>query len=190
MERRDFLALCSVFVASPVLANTKLQKTPPQAEGPFYPVTTIPVRPDLIIESDEVEGESMNLVGRVVDTKGNPISDVRVEIWQCDGRGVYDHPRQPNVERFDKNFAGFGALQSDERGQVQFRTLFPVPYTGRPPHIHVKLWQNQRELLTTQLYLKGKTGNEWWGGSERDLLQMDVNKDGKGEWTTQFQFVV
>jgi protocatechuate 3,4-dioxygenase beta subunit len=190
MQRRQFLALCSAFVAWPVLANTKMKKTPAQAEGPFYPVTSIPLRANLIIDDFNLIGEPMSLVTRVVDSDGLPQIGVRVEIWQCDGQGVYEHPRQPDAERFDSSFAGFAALESDAQGQCRFQTLYPVPYTGRPPHIHVKLWRGQRQILTTQLYLKGETGNEWWGGSERDWLQMDVTRDGAGNRMTQFQLVV
>lgn len=190
MQRRQFLALCSAFVAWPVLANSRIQKTPSQAEGPFYPVTSIPLRESLVLDESSLIGEPMTLTTRVVDDTGKPMSGIRMEIWQCDGQGVYEHPRQPEVERFDPSFAGFAALETDSNGLCQFQTLYPVPYTGRPPHIHVKLWLGKREMLTTQLYLKGETGNEWWGGSERDWLQMDVAKDAKGNQMTQFQFVV
>lgn len=65
----------------------------------------------------------------------------------------------------------------------------PVPYSSRPPHIHVKLWRGEQELLTTQLYLKGQTGNEWWGGKARDHLQFEpINIDGRIVGT--FDFVI
>ncbi len=121
----------------------------------------------------------------IVDTWGNPVPSIKVEIWQCDGQGIYDHPNQQNNRRFDPNFAGSGAVVTGNDGRYLFQTLYPAPCASRPPHIHVKLWCGERELLTTQLYLKGKTGNEWWGGTERDHLQFEpvkVNENLVGEF--------
>lgn len=189
MQRRDFLTICSVWFAWPVLANTRLPMTPTQAEGPFYPLNTIPVRSNLILNQSSLIGKTLELSGHVKTPEGTPMKQVRVEIWQCDGAGVYDHPRQPGVEQFDRNFAGSGATESNEEGRFNFTTLYPVPYTGRPPHIHVKLWLGNRELLITQLYLQGQTGNEWWGGNERELLQLEI-KDAKGSAHAHFDFIV
>ena len=41
-----------------------------------------------------------------------------------------------------------------------FRTIKPVPYPGRVPHIHYKVKQGGKELLTTQCFVKGYPGNE------------------------------
>ena len=173
MKRRHFLALWSMLFVKPSWAKQHSVATPSQAEGPFYPVVPIPLRADLILQDRGLSGEPIELVGRVIDKAGEPIPGIKVEIWQCDGNGVYDHPQQPDNQAFDRHFAGFGAVESDTNGQYRFRTISPVPYTGRPPHIHVKLWRGNKELLTTQLYLKGQTGNEWWGGQEREHLQFD-----------------
>ena len=189
MKRRHFLALWSVLLAKPLWARAPLVATPSQAEGPFYPVVPIPLRANLILQEQGIAGDPIELTGRVKDMKGEPLTGVKVEIWQCDGNGVYDHPQQPNNQNFDRHFAGFGAVETDSNGQYRFRTLFPVPYTGRPPHIHVKLWRGNQELLTTQLYLKGQTGNEWWGGRERQHLQFDpVGK--KGNKAGEFDFIL
>ncbi|MGR5221823.1 protocatechuate 3,4-dioxygenase [Vibrio parahaemolyticus] len=189
MKRRDFLTVCSVWFAWPVLAKTDLQLTPLQAEGPFYPVNPIALRSDLILNPDRLKGQPLQLSGRVVDMQGSPLTNITVEIWQCDGTGIYDHPRQPNVEQFDRSFAGCGATVSNSQGQFKFQTLYPVPYASRPPHIHVKLWRGQRLLLTTQLYLPNQMGNEWWGGSERELLQMKISKSNDID-EAQYTFVI
>ena len=189
MNRRHFLALWSVIFVKPLWAKTPAVATPSQAEGPFYPVTPIPLRSNLVLQEEGLAGEPIDLLGRVIDTDGQALSGVKVEIWQCDGNGVYDHPQQPNNEAFDRHFAGFGAVETDSNGQYRFRTLYPVPYTGRPPHIHVKLWRGNKELLTTQLYLKGQTGNEWWGGRERQHLQFDPVGSGKDK-VGNFDFIL
>lgn len=166
-----------------------MRLTPSQTEGPFYPVVKIPLRQNLVLKSDALIGEAIILQGKVLDVSGQPISGVKVEIWQCDGQGIYDHPNQPGQEQFDPSFSGFGAAVTKKDGRYVFQMLFPVPYSSRPPHIHVKLWRGEQELLTTQLYLKGQTGNEWWGGKARDHLQFEpINIDGRIVGT--FDFVI
>lgn len=186
MERRFFLALAMLLFSPLLKATTPRKPTPTQTEGPFYPVVAIPLREELITQPDRVKGKPLTLYGRVVDTSGNPLSGIKVEIWQCDSQGIYAHPRQVNHDQFDHAFAGFGATQTRADGRYQFHTLHPVPYGSRPPHIHVKLWRGKQELLTTQLYLQGNTGNEWWGGSEREHLQFLPRETGNtisGEFT-------
>ncbi|MFL1019092.1 protocatechuate 3,4-dioxygenase [Vibrio parahaemolyticus] len=189
MERRHFLALWTLMFAPFLKAESSMRPTPSQTEGPFYPVVKIPLRQNLILKPDTLIGEAITLQGRVLDVSGNPISGVKIEIWQCDGQGIYDHPNQPSQNKFDPSFSGFGATVTEEDGRYFFQTLFPVPYSSRPPHIHVKLWRGDQELLTTQLYLKGQTGNEWWGGKARDHLQFEpVNIDRRIVGT--FDFVI
>jgi len=47
----------------------------------------------------------------------------------------------------------------DAQGLWRFRTLRPVAYGGRAPHIHAKVKLGTRELLTTQLYVQDDPGN-------------------------------
>ncbi len=167
-------------------------KTPRQAEGPFYPINPIPLRNNLIYDATALKQDSMHLQGRIVDQKGQPIIGARIEIWQCDRNGLYDHPAQSNHASFDRNFAGFGATLTDQQGVFQFETSYPYPYPGRQPHIHVKLWQGETQLLTTQIYLKGKTKTNEWFDVGREHLQIDPSRDQKaeGQWAASFQFVV
>lgn len=188
MQRRLFLSLWMLLFAPSLKAATPKKPTPAQTEGPFYPVVDIPLRNNLVLKSEELIGEPFTLHGRVVDTLGNPVPGIKVEIWQCDGQGIYDHPNQQNSRRFDSNFAGFGAAITGNDGRYLFQTLYPVRYNSRPPHIHVKLWRGERELLTTQLYIQGQTGNEWWGGIEREHLQFEPAKV-NGSLTGEFTFV-
>ena len=190
MKRRQFLGLASILpFAQPLFANTRTP-TPAQAEGPYYPVHAIPLNSDLIKNPQAVVGETMQLNGQVVDKQGNPLPKVKIEIWQCDHQGLYDHPRQRNTEKFDPHFAGAGATLTDEQGAYQFRTLFPVPYTGRPPHIHVKLWRGDKTLLTTQLYLQGQTESNEWFNFGREHLQIIPKPHTNNEQMATFEFVV
>ena len=189
MQRRQFLGLFGLLATPFELLAANRKPTPEDVEGPFYPVVPIPVRSNLIRQNDDLVGQPIQLAGRVLNRKGNALSNLKVEIWQCDGRGVYEHPSQDGYEQFDSNFDGFGAQLTNEQGYYQFTTLYPVPYTGRPPHIHVKLRHQGQVLLTTQLYLKGSTGNSWFK-SQREQLQISPKRDKKGVLRAEFTFVV
>jgi protocatechuate 3,4-dioxygenase beta subunit len=142
----------------------ELTRTPPQTEGPFYP-TKLPLDTDndLIVVNDAITpavGVITHLTGRVLDAKGDPIRNTLVEIWQCDNNGAYLHTGSDNGDRRDGNFQGFGRFLTATTGEYYFRTIKPVAYPGRTPHIHFKLKRSGKELLTTQCYIKGDPGNE------------------------------
>ena len=110
---------------------------------------------DLLIVNDRITpavGKIAHLGGRILDVRGNPIRGAVVEIWQCDGSGVYLHTGDRNKEKSDKNFQGFGRFLTGRSGEYYFRTIRPVPYTGRTPHIHMIVRKGRDRLLTTQLY--------------------------------------
>jgi protocatechuate 3,4-dioxygenase, beta subunit len=140
-----------------------LLPTPPQSSGPFYPLT-LPLDSDnnLVQVSGRAEraaGTILHLAGRVLDRDGRPVPGARIEIWQCDAFGVYHHPRDPRAPA-DPNFQGFGATTAAADGSYRFRTIEPVPYPGRTPHIHFTLTGPGFERLTTQMYLAGHPLNE------------------------------
>ena len=135
--------------------------TPGQTEGPFYPLT----RPrdadfDLLRNGalQYTHGQATWLTGSVTDIEGKPVRGAQVEIWQCDHAGHYDHPGDGNL--IDKSFQGFGHVVVNGQGEYRFRTIRPVAYGGRAPHIHVKVKLGRRELLTTQLYVAGDPLNQ------------------------------
>jgi protocatechuate 3,4-dioxygenase beta subunit len=141
-------------------------RTPPQTEGPFYP-NKLPLDTDndLLVINDAITpavGEITHLTGRILDAKGKPVRNALVEIWQCDGKGVYIHTGDSGrkEDQRDKNFQGFGRFLTGARGEYYFRTIKPVPYPGRTPHIHFKIKRSGKELLTTQCYIKGEKRNE------------------------------
>ena len=143
----------------------ELTRTPKQTEGPFYPdKLPLDTDNDLLVVNDGITpavGEVTHLTGRVLDAKGDPIRNAVVEIWQCDASGVYLHSRSGgNVEKKDKHFQGFGRFTTGSTGEYYFRTIKPVPYPGRTPHIHVKVKRGGKELLTTQCYIKGHPQND------------------------------
>jgi protocatechuate 3,4-dioxygenase, beta subunit len=105
------------------------------------------------------DGVITHLTGRLLDAGGQPVRNAVVEIWQCDAHGVYLHPGSDGGTRRDGNFQGFGRFLTGSTGEYYFRTIKPVAYPGRTPHIHFKLRRGGTELLTTQCYIDGDPGN-------------------------------
>jgi protocatechuate 3,4-dioxygenase beta subunit len=142
-------------------AQRRLVPTPSQTEGPYYPVE-IPADSDhdLLVNGTRTYATAhrTTLTGTVVDVDGKPLKGGVVEIWQCDEQGHYHHPGDGG--RADPSFQGFGRATIDNEGRYSFVTMKPAKYSGRTPHIHVKVKVGRHELLTTQLYVEGDPGNE------------------------------
>ncbi|HEX2474514.1 MAG TPA: protocatechuate 3,4-dioxygenase [Lacipirellulaceae bacterium] len=156
------LTLPTVFSVRGAFAEA-LSLTPRQMEGPFYP-DRLPLDTDndLLIVNDGITpavGEITHLTGRILDANGNPLRNALVEIWQVDGHGVYLHTADTHAKR-DANFQGFGRFLTGSTGEYYFRTVKPVPYPGRTPHIHFKIKQRGESEFTTQCYVKGHAQNE------------------------------
>ena len=135
-----------------------LMPTPPQTAGPFYPLE-LPLDADndlvqIAGRAERAAGTILHLGGRVLDSDGRPVRGARLEIWQCDAFGVYHHPRDPRGPA-DANFQGFGSTAVAADGAWRFRTIEPVPYPGRTPHIHFRILGPGFEPLITQMYIAG-----------------------------------
>lgn len=162
-RRKLFFGLLALPVSG--LATVAI-RTPSASEGPFYPTSSMRVDDidnDLVKIEGEVEqagGEVVELAGRVLDSTGKPIVGARVEIWQCDVNGRYLHRGDHGLSLRDQAFQGFGHDLSGVDGNYLFRTIKPVPYAGRTPHIHVKVLVDNRERVTTQFYLPDHPDNK------------------------------
>jgi protocatechuate 3,4-dioxygenase, beta subunit len=166
-SRRGFLqslGFGAAFFAVPGAFAEQLVLTPRQTEGPFYPDhLPLDTDNDLIVINDSVTpsvGEITYVSGRILGPTGEPIRNATVEIWQCDSGGAYLHSKTGNSDKRDKNFQGFGRFNTGSSGEYLFRTIKPVPYPGRTPHIHYSVKMKGREKWTTQCYIKGHPGNE------------------------------
>ncbi|HKB01555.1 MAG TPA: protocatechuate 3,4-dioxygenase [Gemmataceae bacterium] len=206
-NRRLFLATAgtALFTTRGLFAE-ELTRTPAQTEGPFYP-NKLPLDTDndLLIVNDDITpavGEVTHLTGKILDATGNPVRNALVEIWQCDAKGVYLHTRdsEPKKDQQDKHFQGFGRFLTGSSGEYYFRTIKPVPYPGRTPHIHFKIKQGKKELLVTQCYIKGHPGNDRDGiyrsvpaGKQRDAISIDftpIKESKAGELAANFTIVL
>ena len=172
-DRRAFLKAASRasaaglwlgFWNTPGAYAEELKRTPQQTEGPFYPDhLPLDTDNDLIVINDETTpglGQITHLTGRILDAKGDPVKNAVVEIWQCDNNGAYLHTKSGNGEKRDGHFQGFGRFLSSRQGEYYFRTIKPVPYPGRTPHIHFAVKIRGRDKFTTQCYIQGHPGND------------------------------
>jgi protocatechuate 3,4-dioxygenase beta subunit len=145
----------------------KLVPTSGQDLGPFYPV----VRPkDEDADLTRVRGakgvargDPINVIGRVVDLRGRPVRGVRLDLWQANAVGRYDHPGDhANPAALDPNFQGFARLLTDRDGNFKFRSIKPKAYNTpigmRTPHIHFDI-HGRSERLVTQMYFPGEPLN-------------------------------
>lgn len=166
---RRHLVVGAAAVASVSAAKTqKLVATSAQDLGPFYPI----VRPadhdaDLTRvrgRSGTAMGQPIQVIGRVVDLRGNPIRHAQVELWQCNAVGRYAHPGdRANPAALDPNFQGFARLATDRDGQFRFRSVKPkdydTPIGRRTPHIHFSI-DGRAERLVTQMYFPNEPLND------------------------------
>ncbi|MXQ14538.1 protocatechuate 3,4-dioxygenase [Microvirga makkahensis] len=167
VDRRSLLIHAAVASASVVVANSlgaaELVPTPGQTEGPFYPVEFPPDMDNDLVrvvgQATQALGQVIHVSGRVLDTRGQPRKGSIVEIWQCDANGIYRHPRAAGQGRIDHAFQGYGRMQVDREGRYRFRTIRPVPYPGRTPHIHFAVYVPGQGRLVTQMYIEGEPLN-------------------------------
>lgn len=167
-NRRLFLGgLGAALLTTPGLFAEELFRTPSLTEGPFYPdKLPLDTDNDLMLVGDSTTpavGEITHLTGRVLTAAGSPVRGATIEIWQCDANAVYLHTADSSRKQAqrDSNFQGFGRFETSSSGEYRFRTIKPVAYPGRPaPHIHFKVKQGDRELLTTQLFVRNHPGNQ------------------------------
>ncbi len=186
-SRRDCIRHAAFFgalAATPGLFAEELTRTPAQTEGPFYPdKLPLDTDNDLLIINDGITpavGEISWVSGRILDQNGEPVRNALVEIWQCDAAGAYLHSGTSNNEKRDKNFQGFGRFLTSSNGEYVFRTIKPVPYPGRTPHIHYAVKTRGRDKFTTQCYIEGHEGNP------KDGIWKNLDEKGRKAVTVPF----
>ena len=137
--------------------------TPKQTEGPFYPWRTPKEGDNDLVRVNGADagakGQVLEITGVVRSVAQDPLPGSMIEIWQCDAFGAYHHVSK--MPRSDTGFQGYGKTVADEDGRYSFRTIKPVAYPGRTPHIHFKIIAPNGQTLTTQMYSQDEhTRNE------------------------------
>ncbi len=180
-SRRQLLIMSAATAATTFIPAWALEKTPRMTEGPFYPRAV-----DMPLDNDNdltrikgkdgvASGSLLDLTGRVVDSTGKIMPAVTVEIWQCNSHGRYHDGRDSSSSPLDPFFQGFGKTATDAEGRFRFRTIRPVAYPGRVPHIHFKVKGNGFKELTTQMFVAGDDGLEG-DGIYRSLRTTELKK--------------
>ena len=169
----------AALIGAPALASSR-RIVASMTDGPFYPPSRWRSQwadgdADLTrvtASGAAAQGEHLALAIQLHDSDGRVVDGADVEIWQCDALAAYRHPSvRQEAGRFDPAFQGFGAARTDRDGRVRFRTIRPVPYPGRTPHIHVKLRHVTFGEISSQLFVDGD------GGNARDFLWRGLSDD-------------
>ncbi len=169
-ERHEFILLSDVlgFSALVDMINSKGGATEGSNLGPFYldeaPRKTL--GSDL---SDERDGVSILVHGKVTDTLHNPLPGATVDTWQADAAGTY--PIQEQEQGQDK-YDLRGVFEADENGQFYYTTVLPKPYTvpydgpvgkllragdrhaWRPAHLHYIVRSPGMSSITTEVFFE------------------------------------
>jgi protocatechuate 3,4-dioxygenase beta subunit len=124
------IILLAVLVGN-VESAVKCPPTKSDALGPFY-------KPDAPVRN--VIGSGYVLTGTVRSSAdcGN-IPEARIEVWQAGPDGKYADAYRATVV-------------TDTSGQYRLQTDRPPGYSGRPPHIHIRVTASGYNTLITQHY--------------------------------------
>jgi protocatechuate 3,4-dioxygenase beta subunit len=176
MHRRTLIhgliATSALALAAPMARAAALLGTPAQGKGPFYPLELPLDRDNDLVhvagQGSAAVGTIVDVYGQLRDDEGRPLAGVQVEIWQVNGYGRYHHPDDDQDKPWDPGFQGFGRTVTDAQGGYRFRTVRPMAYPGRAPHIHFALSDSRFATFYTQMYLAGAPENA------RDFLLSSV----------------
>ena len=116
---------------------TTCEPTAPDALGPFYEPGA-PQRSSV--------GQGYVLSGVVMSSEDcAPLARAQIEFWLAGPNGEYDDDHR-------------ATLLADESGAYRFESNIPVPYSGRPPHIHLRVTaEGYAELVTQHYPARGQT---------------------------------
>jgi len=210
MKRQKFLSLIGLSFLSTTLLSTKSEKdlaqktdcndpiTPPVPEGPFYKRENL----NRIDITEHKTGIPVSYRFKVEDKHCKPIEGAVVDIWQCDSEGHYSDFKQENT--INQTWLR-GYQKTDKNGECTFRSIFPGWYTGRITHLHLKVYIDNTNVLTTNCFFPKEIENEVYKSSlypkgnnpisisedielrvdkdakRHDTLVMHVQKNQKGE---------
>lgn len=118
----------------PAPASAVCSPTRPDALGPFYK-SGAPTRASV--------GSGFVLSGVVRGADCRPLPDAVVEFWLVNSSGAYDDDHRATVP-----------VRPD--GSYRFESNRPVAYSGRPPHIHLRVSTPGRDAFVTQFYPQGE----------------------------------
>jgi protocatechuate 3,4-dioxygenase beta subunit len=140
--------------------------------GPFYPLRPL-AEHDVDLtrvagRANRARGTVIELTGRVLDMRGDPIAHAQMELWQANAGGRYMHDLDPATAPLDPDFQGYARLTTARDGSYRLITIKPGGYDSpvghRPPHLHFDL-RGRTHRSIAQMYFP-EDGEE----NARDLL--------------------
>lgn len=162
LTRRAFAAAGLAAAGLAVTGRGLAKELPLTAEspmGPFFPLD-MPADSDADMtwikgHSTRATGTVIELRGRVLDMRGNPIAGSRIDLWQANAAGRYAHPSDIAKAPLDPHFQGYASIVSDAQGDWRIVTVKPGGYDSpighRPPHIHFDV-RGKSHRNVAQLY--------------------------------------
>jgi protocatechuate 3,4-dioxygenase beta subunit len=106
--------------------------------------------------TEGLDGVPLAVRFTVLDTAGRPLRNLRVDLWHCDMQGRYSGFGEQGDDRalsFEAQTFLRGSQHTDRGGAVSFDTIYPGWYAGRTTHIHFKVINGTRAVLTSQFFL-------------------------------------
>lgn len=177
MNRRSLVKTViatTIFAGTVPLIASERTKTPQDFTGPFYPRGPKNHTNDLIKGNPRFD--VLKLSGRVITPTETPLEGALVDIWHADPKGRYKHPRGHDQDELLDEFLYWGESLVDSDGGFTFRTYVPGSYSARPAqHIHYKVWLNEREVLTSQIYFEELGGARGLARSSEAAALQTVN---------------
>jgi protocatechuate 3,4-dioxygenase, beta subunit len=177
ISRRKLVEIASLAVGSAGLLTARQlfaedvarRETADVITGPFYPqLKPRDTDADLTVirgHRRRAAGQVVQLSGRVINLRGEPVRNARVEIWQANTNGRYAHASDPNTQlAIDPDFEGYAMLRTDRDGRYAFTTIKPGPYATargdlRAPHIHFDI-HGAVDRKVTQLFFPNEPLND------------------------------
>jgi protocatechuate 3,4-dioxygenase beta subunit len=167
--RQEFILLSDVLGVSMLVDAINNRKPSGASEstvlGPFH----VEGAPELEMGANiclDAKGEDMVIVGRILDTGGQPIKDAVIDVWQANDEGFYDVQQQGIQPDFNLR----GVFRTGADGRYWFRAVkpkyYPIPDDGpvgkllgalsrhpyRPAHLHFIIKAHGFETLTTHIF--------------------------------------
>jgi protocatechuate 3,4-dioxygenase beta subunit len=167
-RRSALLGITSRLLVGGSGAGAQLRTTPTGDLGPFYPILRgRDSDNDLTMvrgRGGRASGQIIEVAGRVLDLRGNPVGGARIELWQANAAGRYAHPADTNPAPVDPNFQGFAKLSTGRDGSYRYISVKPGAYpdgddSPRPPHVHLDV-SGRTDRVVTQMLFPGEPLNE------------------------------
>lgn len=124
--RQEFILLSDIFGLSLLVDSIDHPKPAGSTDGtvlgPFHTHEAEEEKNGGSISHDP-DGTPCLIICTVKDTQGNPVEDVKIDVWETDSKGFYD---VQYAERDGPD--GRAVLRSDKNGDFWFKGIVPVPY--------------------------------------------------------------